>query len=166
MNLQIVALTRDHDRSGFGCSDADVDRFLKQKAMQDQVLDLSRTYVLSTEASPNKILGYYTITPIHISQTIMAGDRPKIKRDIPAVLLGQLGVDISFQGRGYGELLLVDAQAKIAQASDLVAFRAMVLDARNEKLAGWYEYYGFMRIGQALRMTKRIETIRRELGGL
>ncbi len=166
MSLQIVPLTRSHDRSGFSCSDEEVDIFLKHKAMQDQVLDLSRTYVLIANSNPAAIVGYYTITPIHISQEIISGDKPKIKREIPAILLGQIAIDAKYQGHGFGGLLLMNAQAKVSRASDLVGLRAMVLDARNEKLAAWYERHGFLRIDLGLRMTKRIEVIRRELAGL
>jgi GNAT superfamily N-acetyltransferase len=165
MTLQIVPLSRDHDRKRFSCSDPDIDIFLKQKAMQDQDLDLSRTYILADDSEPAVILGFFTITPIHIPQESIPGDRPKIKREIPGVLLGQLGVDRKHQGNGFGELLLVDAQAKAMRAAEIVGIRAVVLDARNERLAGWYASHGFIRLGDGLRMVKRTETIRLELTG-
>lgn len=165
MTLHIVPLSRDHDRERFCCSDPAIDIFLKQKAMQDQHLDLSRSYVLADESEPAAIVGFFTITLIHIPQEVIPGDRPKIKREIPAVLLGQLGVDREHQGNGFGELMLIDAQAKAIQAAEIVGIRAVVLDARSERLAVWYESHGFIRLGNGLRMVKRTETIRRELTG-
>lgn len=164
MSLEITALTKAHDRNGFSCSDENVDLFLKQKAMQDQKLDLSRTYVLSDSVQDrNLIIGYFTITPIHIRQEEMLNDKPKIKREIPALLLGQLGVDTRFQRKGMGELLLLNAESKALMASDLIGLRAIILDARNEDLVKWYAGYGYSRIGNGLRMAKNIELVRREL---
>lgn len=163
MNLIVGPLSKAHDRKGFDCSDDDVDLFLKQKALQDQELDLSRTYVLTdAQSDSNRILGYYTVTPIHIRQEVISGDKPRIKREIPSLLLGQLGVAASFQKRGFGELLLINAESKALMASEIVGLRAMILDARNEDLARWYAGYGYSRVGNALRMAKRIEVIRRE----
>ncbi len=164
MRLQFEKLTRQHDRKRFSCLDEEVDIFLKQKAMQDQELDLSRTYVLTDhEVDPAFMIGYYTITPIRVSQEIILGDRPRIKREIPTVLLGQLGVDHRHQGKRFGIMLLLHSQFVVLQTSDMVGFRAMVLDARNEALAEWYGRNGFLRVENNLRMTKRVDVIRREL---
>lgn len=46
-----------------------------------------------------------------VKQEEIPGDRPRIKRAIPVVLLGQLGVDREFHGRGYGELMLMGSSA-------------------------------------------------------
>jgi len=163
MNLNIVTLTKDHDRNDFYCSDEEVDLFLKHKALQDQKLDLSRTYVLTDlDANPDSIIGYYTITPILVKQEVILNDKPKIKREMPTLLLGQLGVDSRFQRKGFGEMLLLNAESKALTASDLVGLRAIILDARNEGLVRWYSGYGYLRVGEALRMAKIIEVIRNE----
>lgn len=163
MKLRVSALTRSHDRSGFNCSDETVDRFLKQSSLQDQKLDLSRTYVLTDgETDATTVIGYFTITPIHITQDVIHNDKPRIKREIPALLLGQLGVDVRFQKRGFGEILLLNAESKALIASEIIGLRAIILDARSESLARWYSGYGYSRVGSALRMAKTIEAIRRE----
>lgn len=161
MRLIIEHLSKSHDRRGFSSSDESIDLFLKQKALQDQNLDLSRTYVLCDQLQDRgMILGYYTITLIHISQDTIPRDKPKIKREIPALLLGQLGVDVRFQRRGFGELLLLSAESKARLASEVVGIRAMVLDARSQDLVRWYSQYGYSRVGDNLRMAKRIEVIK------
>lgn len=163
MKLAIAPLSKAFNRKAFFSSDEEVDLFLKHKALQDQKLDLSRSYVLiDVSASENAIIGYYTITPIAVQQEVILNDKPKIKREIPALLLGQLGVDQRFQGRSFGELLLMNAEHKALKASELVGLRTIVLDARNENLVTWYAGYGYSRVGSALRMAKNIEVIRRE----
>jgi len=163
MRLIVEHLSKSHDRKGFDSSDESVDLFLRHKALQDHNLDLSRTYVLiDTDLDSDTILGYYTITPIHIPQDVLLNDKPRIKREIPAILLGQLGVDVGFQKRGFGQLLLLHAESTARFASEIVGIRAIILDARNEDLARWYSGYGYSRVGNALRMAKRIEVIRRQ----
>lgn len=163
MNLRIEPLTRLHNRKGFTCSDETVDQFLRQKAMQDQELDLGRTNVLvSTDRDPTRILGYHTLAITQIPQEQIPNDRPKIKRGIPVILLGQLGIHSEYQGNGYGERMLNDAQSRVCDIASKVGVRAMILDARTDRLALWYESHGFMRLDDSMRMVKLLETIRKE----
>lgn len=92
---------------------------------------MSRTMVLIDEADPTRIVGYHTLAIRHVRQEDIPRDRPRIKRPIPAILLGQLGVDKVFQGRRFGELLLMDAQARTDEVSRRTGIRAMLLDART-----------------------------------
>ncbi len=136
-------------------------RFLREQALQDQEKNLSRTMVLVDEqADAACIAGYHTLLMAQVQQEQIPGDRPHIKRPIPVILLGQLGIDQKFQGRGYGELMLMDAQARVAEISDKVGIRAVMLDARNENLARWYERHDFIRLPGQFRMFKSIDDIR------
>jgi hypothetical protein len=160
--LLIEPLTRDHNRKRFDCGDKDVTDFLRNKALQDQERDLSRTMVLvDPEGEPERILGYHTLLMQLVNQEEIPNDRPRIKRGIPVILLGQLGIDVDFQKRGFGDLLLMDAQARTDEISSKIGIRALMLDARNETLAEWYGKHDFARLPNSLRMFKRIEAIRR-----
>lgn len=163
MNLRIEPLTILHDRKSFECSDETVGRFLREKAFQDQRLDLGRTYVQVDRLDKKRIIGYHSIVITEITQEQIPDDRPKIKRNIPVMLLGQLGVATGYQGRGYGERLLLDAQYRAYCVSEIAGIRAVVLDARNERLAAWYSSHGFAALDGSLRMVKLISTIRNEL---
>jgi GNAT superfamily N-acetyltransferase len=158
-------LDRSYDRASFDCGDETVTRFLKQSALQDHERDLSRTTVFFYEDEPNSIIGYHTLLTSHVEQEDIPGDRPRIKREIPVILLGQLGVDIRFQGQGIGDMLLIEAQERIAEISEKVGLRSLALDARNEKLAAWYERREFVRYPGSLRMFKSIDDIRRMFRG-
>src|SRR5262249_19419618 len=135
--------------------------FLREQAFQDQEKDLSRTMVLIDEVTdPTRILGYHTLLMAQVKQGDIPDDRPSIKRPIPVILLGQLGIDKEFQGRAYGEIMLMDAQARVVEISGKTGVRAMMLDARNEKLAQWYERCDFVRFPGQLHMFKSIAAIR------
>jgi len=95
-----------------------------------------------------------------MSLVAVSCNKTRIKRAIPVILLGQLGIDREFQGRGYGELMLMDAQARIDEISRKTGVRAMMLVARNERLARWYERYDFIRFPHQFRMFKSTDAIR------
>lgn len=160
--MLIEPLTREHNRKSFDCGDEEVTRFLREKAMQDHERDLSRTMVLVDEKeSPKRIIGYHTLVMTQVKQEEIPNDRPRITRGIPVILLGQLGIDIKNQGQGLGDILLMDVQARTDEISRKVGIRALMLDARNERLAEWYEKHDFIRFPESLRMFKRIEEIRK-----
>ena len=162
MNLLIEPLTRAHNRKLFDCGDAEVTRFLREKALQDQERDLSRTMVLvNSPAASERILGYHTLIMSQVRQEEIPHDKPLIKRAIPVILLGQIGIDAAFQGQGWGDLLLTDAQARVDEISQKIGIRALMLDARTERLAQWYESRDFVRFPNSLRMFKSIQAIRR-----
>ena len=160
--MLIEPLAREHNRKAFDCGDAEVNDFLRTKALQDSERNLSRTMVLIDEKiSTVNVVGYHTLLMMQVKQEEIPNDRPNIKRGIPVILLGQLGVNSGYQGRGLGELLLMDAQARTDEISSKIGVRAMMLDARNENLALWYEKHDFARFAKGLRMFKSIDSIRR-----
>jgi GNAT superfamily N-acetyltransferase len=159
--LIIEPISRQHDRKQFDCGDDEVNRFLREQALQDHEKDMSRTMVLIDEAEGIRIIGYHTLAMRQVRQEDIPKDKPKIKRSIPVVLLGQLGVDRAFQGHGFGELLLMDAQARGDEISRRTGIRGMMLDARNERLAEWYEKHDFIRFPGQLQMSKSIAAIRK-----
>ena len=159
--MLIEPLSRAHNRTRFDCGDDEVTRFLHEQALQDHEKNLSRTMVLIDDhVDLARVAGYHTLVMAHVKQEEIPGDRPAIKRGIPVILLGQLGIDKDFQGRGCGEMLLIDAQARVDEISRRTGVRAMMLDARNEMLARWYEKHDFVRFPRQFRMFKSITSIR------
>lgn len=160
--MLIEPIAKSHNRGAFDSGDEEVTRFLREKALQDHEKNLSRTMVLVDEGEdPSRIIGYHTLLMLHVRQEELPNDRPRIKRDIPVILLGQLGVDRAIQRQGNGEYLLTDAQARVDEISRKTGVRGMVLDARNESLVAWYERYDFVRYPSSLRMYKSIDLIRK-----
>jgi predicted GNAT family N-acyltransferase len=62
---------------------------------------------------------------------------------LPAILLGRLAVDSTRRGRGYGELLLLDALRRGFEASDDIGALAVIVDAKDGGAASFYGQYGF-----------------------
>ena len=139
----------EHDRTAFSCESDILDRYLKQQAGQDFRKDLSVAYVLVPANARQRIAGYYTVC----SDTIRIDDLPSdlVKKlrlphycTIPATLIGRLARDLSYEGQGVGELLLLDALKLAFRTSKTVASWAVTVDALDEKASRFYLTFGFI----------------------
>ena len=148
----IEPLTPRNDRTAFSCESEALERYLKQQANQDIGKDLSVAYVLVPADARNRIAGYYTVC----SDTILIDDLPatlvkKLRlphyQTIPATLIGRLARDLSYKGKGLGELLLSNALRLAWQASQTVASWAVTVDAKDEKTKRFYLDFGFISFG-------------------
>jgi GNAT superfamily N-acetyltransferase len=57
--------------------------------------------------------------------------------------MGRLAVDSSQQGEGLGTTLLQDALMRIEQAGDMIAIRAVLVQAINDMARDFYLRFGF-----------------------
>jgi len=141
--FRIVPLDTAHDRSVFNSGSEPLDRYFRQQVTQDVRRRVTTCFVaLSTDG---RMAGYYTLA----SASIVLGDLPaelikKLPRypSVPAVRMGRLAVDQTFQGHGLGGVLLADAFLRVI-GSEIAAY-AMVVDAKDQKAADFYRYHGFL----------------------
>ncbi len=142
MATRIELLNGRHDRKTFECGEPSLDDWLARMALQQQGKNHARTRVLVDEATPTRILGYYTLIP-HVIDTGQLPGTVKVPRRLGCVLLGRLAVDREAQGRGLGRWMLVDAVARtratIAEAGGI----GLVVDALHERAAEFYRGFGF-----------------------
>jgi ribosomal protein S18 acetylase RimI-like enzyme len=133
-----------HNRKDFDCGVQELNLYLQQIANQDQKRGLSRTYVLADSAS---IVGYHSLAAHSVSRenlppNVSAGGY----KDIPFLLLGRLAVDRKFQGQGYGGAMIYHAFHITRETAEKVGIIGMIVDAKSEKAASFYEGFGFRRI--------------------
>ncbi|ATQ68194.1 MULTISPECIES: GNAT family N-acetyltransferase [Methylosinus] len=131
------------DRKRFACGAESLDSYLRERASQDVKRFMASCFVL-VETQTNSIAGYYTLS----ASSVPAGDLPaeSLKRlprypVLPAALIGRLAVDLRFQKRGFASALLADAALRVMR-SDTRAF-ALIVDAKDETAAGFYQALGF-----------------------
>jgi GNAT superfamily N-acetyltransferase len=73
----------------------------------------------------------------------------RVPYDLPVFRLARLAVDRKVQGQGLGgELLLTAGRRCLLVAAD-VGGVALLIDAKNEKVAGWYTGYGAVPLADA-----------------
>lgn len=133
-----------HQVSDFRCGQPSLDRWLHSYAGQLQRRDVARTFV--TAASDEPVLGYYTLVAGQVEHTAAPASMTSgLSRrfPIPICLVARLAVDQSWQGRGLGSDLLRDALRRTVAAADQIGIRAVLVDAIDERVAGFYRRYGF-----------------------
>jgi GNAT superfamily N-acetyltransferase len=139
-----------HDRKDFRCGKESLERYLRETAKGHLLKGVSVTWVLVElgDDVPIPVLGYFTLTTVLAD----AANWPGVAKGLPAtpvplVLLGCMAVALDWQGKGLARLLLAAAR-KIATASmHGTGGIGLAVDAADVELVGFYEKYGFVRIG-------------------
>lgn len=144
--LAITALAAHHARKTFDCGQDDLNRYLQQTAQQHQKKQVSRTWVAVRPAQPDMILGFYSTTLAEIpADYLNPADAKKLpKACLPVVRLSRLAVDRQHQGLHIGQRLLIDAIVRTVRLLDDFAIIAMVVDAKDEMAAAYYQHFGFI----------------------
>jgi GNAT superfamily N-acetyltransferase len=142
--MQVGPLAGSHDRQGFDCGRQELNDWLRQVARQHQDKGLSKTFAAIREEEPARICGYYALTLAELeNRHLPEAWRKKLPRRIPGVRLGRLAIDKRYQGKGLGELLLVDALTRAQRIYAEAGGIGLFVDALDEKAAGYYRRFGF-----------------------
>ena len=146
MRLKIELLDRnEHDRGNFDCGNESLNNYIRKQASQDLKRKVATIFVL-IEQPDNQVFAYYTlssyIVEIEVLDLNLAKKLPRYPL-LPATLLGRLAVDKNYQGKKFGELILIDALKKSLDATLQIASLAVVAEAIDENAVTFYKKYGF-----------------------
>ena len=153
--LHLEPLAKHHDRAGFHCGVESLDLYLKTQASQDMRRKANAVFVLTSEDSPGRIAGYFTLCATELAPgTVPEAARKHIPRYpmVSATLLGRLAVSSEFQGQGLGAILLAKALAKAYENAAQVGSSMIVADAIDERAAKFYAAHGFQQLPESMRM--------------
>jgi predicted N-acetyltransferase YhbS len=133
-----------HDREAFDCGETALNEFLRRYARKSHETGGAKTFLAIDSADNQAILGYYSLSPAAIAyartpEFVRCG---LARHDVPAFRLARLAVDLKVQGRGLGGQLLLSAGRRCLLASAEVGGVAMLIDAKNTRVAAWYARYG------------------------
>lgn len=138
------ALSQNHDRKRFNCGVDALDRYLRQTASQDVKRKTAAVFVMVPEDQPKRIAGFYTLCATSVE---LSGIPEEITKrlprypQVPGTLIGRLARDENF--RGIGSLLLADALSRCVRAADEIAATLIVVDAKDDAAAAFYQKFGF-----------------------
>jgi len=138
----IEPLAPTHNRAGFSCGSALLDRYLKELATQDIRRRISNCFV--ARDATGRVTAYYTFAATSFPLTdLPPGVRKRLPRYavLPAGLIGRLAVDQAFRGRRLGGALVIDAARRAAGADP--AIFAVVVDGKDAAAVAFYEHLGF-----------------------
>ncbi|ESZ23299.1 MULTISPECIES: acetyltransferase [unclassified Mesorhizobium] len=148
---QEVPIGRQHNRAAFDCGDADLNIYLQRFARQSHQSGGAKTFVAVTAQDPLRILGFYSLSPasIDFARTPAVAKRGLGRYDVPVYRLGRLAVDRTIQGRGLGGGLLLAAGKRCMAVAEELGGVALLIDAKGDQAAHWYEGYGAIRLDDA-----------------
>ena len=131
----------DDDLSSFDCGVERLNRWLVERAKANEDKLASRTYVVK---QGGRVVGFYAISTASIFHADATGSvRRNMPDPIPVILLGQLGVDRSMQGKRLGVNLLQDALLRILEVSKVIGTRVVTVDAISDEARAFYLRFGF-----------------------
>lgn len=139
----IEKLSQAHDLSRFDCGNDALNMWLKRFAWTNVRNDSARVYVLHRH--DRVVRGYYALTAgsIHREDAPQRVSQGLAGHPIGVAVMGRLAVDSSQQGEGLGTTLLQDALMRVEQAGDMIAIRAVLVQAVNETARDFYLRFGF-----------------------
>lgn len=145
------AIDKQHDRKGFDCGQEDLNHFLQNFARQSHERGAAKTFVAVDNVDSKTIHGFYTLSPASVSY----GRLPEVARrglgkyDVGAFRLVRLASHINLQGQGLGGKLILAAGRRCLRVAEEVGGTALLIDAKDARVAAWYKSYGAMELVDA-----------------
>ena len=126
----------------FDCGVDVLNGWLKKRAMPNHLSGASRTYVAT---AGKRVAAFYCLSA---GSTLYASAPGAIRRNmpepIPVLVMGRLAVDVRFQKRGVGPLLLLHALERTKELAKGTGIRALLVHAKDEQAAHFYKRFGFV----------------------
>lgn len=158
-----------HDRTAFSCGIAQVDNFFRKTANKLSKADNLRVWVMTDPGGG--LIGFYAANAHSVDYQNLPDKYARTRPghgQIPAAYISMIGVDRSFQGRGYGGDLLIDCLRRLARASEALGVAVVMLDVLDcgnpeqvKRRLALYKGYGFEPLGSnPLRLFLPMATVR------
>ncbi|RTL56518.1 MAG: GNAT family N-acetyltransferase [Rhodocyclaceae bacterium] len=137
-------ISQAHDRQAFDCGEVELNEFLRHHARQSHEKGGAKTFIATPVNDGKRVLGFYSLSPASIdyARTPTLVKKGLARYDVPVFRLARLAVDQTLHGLGLGGQLLLAAGRRCLLAAVEVGGVALLIDAKNERAAAWYESYG------------------------
>ena len=163
----VEPLGKHHERADFACGDASLDDFSEEVCQPVRAVNWGRL------TSPSLVDSRASWATTHWPRAISSSFRAPAellkglpKHPLPSLLLARLAVTQSERGQGLGKFLLFDAFKRCLRVAREVAFRAIEVEAIDDRAAAFYGKYGFLPFpSDPHHLTIAMETVEEVLGG-
>ena len=162
----IVKPLGKESRAAFRSGDQQLDSYFQERAPRDLKEKLSAVFILVTEAEPDVIIGYYTLSTQHVDARSLPEELRKRTgryQKIGTTLLGRLAVAELHQNKKLGAFLLVDALRRSLEGTRAVMSFGVVVDAIGDNVVPFYKKFGFVSLSEN-RLFLAMKTIEKNFG--
>ena len=137
-------ISKEHDRKFFDCGDPAMNNFFERYARKSHESGAAKTFLAIDNADNKSILGFYSLAPgaLAYAGTPEMFHRGLARHDVPGFRLARLATNLRWQSQGIGGQLLAAAARRCLRASAEVGGVVLIIDAKNDRAAGWYASYG------------------------
>ena len=134
-------LAPGYDLSGFNSGVTELDDWLRQRAVKNELEGASRTYVVAVGP---RVIGYFALSTGSVARERTPGAvRRNMPDPVPVIILARLAVDVAYQNKGIGRGMVKDAILRAVTAAEIVGVRAILVHALSPKAKAFYESLGF-----------------------
>lgn len=137
------------------CNNDDLDEFFLKDAPLYRAQLLGKTYCFRLDSDPKQIVCAFTLANDSIRVDMLPNSRAKkVEKHIPhakslrrypALLIGRLGVNSQYQGKGIGSDLLMFISSWFVENDNKTGCRFIIVDAyNNPQTLNFYERNGFI----------------------
>lgn len=141
--MLVLPLTKQHDRNGFDCGDAQLNSWFAQVAKQHKEKGVSSTFVVTATEMSEEVMGFYAISMAElVNDDLPAQFRKRLPFNVPIFRLGRLATSKTEQGKGVGEFMLFDAIDRVTRIASEVGGVGLVVNAKPPAV-DFYKRYGF-----------------------
>jgi len=136
-------LTADDDRESFDCGRASLNHWFRRHGWRNQRDDVSRTNVLC-DVETGAIIGYVSLSASQLERGHLPKSAQRNRPDpVPAVLLGQLAIDMAYQRQGIGADLLLFAFTTSIRFSQSIGCFGIITHPIDDQVRAFYARFGF-----------------------
>lgn len=137
-------IAKSHDHRSFDCGDGAMNLYLQRFARQSHEQNASKTFCAMDSAVPDRILGFYTITPSAVAHADIPTAMTKglAQREVAGFKLARLDTAIAVAGQGLGGQMLAAAALRCLRIAAQGGGVLLIIDAKSDRAARWYAGYG------------------------
>lgn len=136
-------LLETDDRTAFDCGRPSLNNWFRQRARANQAAGVSRTNVLCDPDS-GVVVAYVTLSAGQIERAFLPKPHQRNKPDpVPVTLLGQLAIDVRYQGQGHARSLLLFALRTSVRVSMEIGSFGVITHPIDDAVRGFYRRWGF-----------------------
>jgi len=136
-------LTDEDDRDSFNCGRDSLNAWFRRHAWHNQESGATRTTVVC-DSDSGAIAGFVGLTAAQIERAWLPKAQQRNQPDpLPAILLGQLAVDVRYQRCGVARSLMFYALTTAVRMSEQIGCFCVLTHPLDEGVRGFYRSFGF-----------------------
>ena len=159
-------LAETDPRAAFDCGRQSLNTWFHRHAWSNHVNNVSRVSVLIDPTS-QRIAGYVALSAAQIERAFLPKSQQRNRPDpVPATLLGQLAVDLAYQGQGHAASLLFFALKTALHASFHIGSAGVITHPLDDGVRAFYAKWDFetLSFDPSRAMMVRMADLRRSFG--